>query len=390
MRCSQSFIAQRFARKPIVIVWLACLALAVSACAKPEYGVRLSALPAGVQIPANLQDKLRYDAATQTLLVKDHLAAAEKEQLLKLSEDKTYRRAIQGLYEYNQPDETTQNGEMTVGVEPALMPIMDILVKAFNEKRPNAKILLEPMPTEEAMSEIANGRLRFAMTIRDSSAAEGSAFRASGARVLRRISALDAFCFIVNPQNPTTELGLQQVKFLLTGKAKDWSEVDRSHRPTPVQVFISNDGRADYLRDSILAGKFSDSVVVCQSKAEMIEAVKRAPGAIGYLSMLDIKDIIGVKQEGDKFTVDLKDTTQFKVMAIKGEEFESPPALPLQGYVANGQYPLSYRIYYFQRTQGQLPAGFSGFLQFGTPGEGQEVLFKSGLVPFTQKIVIKQ
>jgi ABC-type phosphate transport system substrate-binding protein len=122
----------------------------------------------------------------------------------------------------------------------------------------------------------------------------------------------------------------------------------------------------------------------------MIDAVKRTPGALGYLTMLDVKDAIGVKQEGDKFVVDLKDTTQFKVLAVKGEGFESSPVLPLQGYVANGEYPLSYRVYYFQRTPGLLPAGFSGFLQFGSPGEGQDVIFKNGLVPFTQKIVIRQ
>lgn len=388
MRGSRSSMTQIIAQKPAL--WLLLFAFAVSACAKPEYGVKLSALPAGVQIPENLKEKLRYDAATQTLFVKDHLTATEKEELLKLSEDKSYRRAVQGLYEYNQPEETTQVGEMTIGVEPALMPIAQILVKAFNEKRPNAKILLEPMSANDAMTELANGRLRFALTIRDSSTAEGSLFRANKIPVLRRISALDAFCFIVNPQNPTTELGLQQLKFLLSGTVKDWSEVDKSRKPTPVSVFISNDGRADYLRDSVLAGKFSDSVVVCTSKEDMIEAVRRTPGALGYLTMLDIKDVIGVKQEGEKFVVDLKDTTRFKVMAIKGAEFESPTALPLQGYVANGQYPLSYRIYYFQRTQGQLPAGFSGFLQFGTPGEGQEVFFKNGLVPFTQIIVVKQ
>ncbi len=376
-------------RQPLLL--LAALVCFTAACSQPEYGVKLPALPSGVQIPANLQNKLRYDASSQSLLLKDHLTATEKEELLKLSEDKTYRRAIQGLFEYNQPEETTQKGEMAIGVDPALMPLAEILVKAFNEKRPEAKIMLEPMSASEALAEMANGRLRFAMTIRDSSTAEGSLFRSNKAAVLRRIAALDAFCFIVNPQNPTTELGLRQLKYLLTGKAKDWSEIDKSRKPTPVKIFLSSDGRAEYLRDSVLAGeKLADSLVVCQSKADMIEAVKRTPGALGYVTMLDIKDVVGVKQEGGKFVVDLKDTTQFKVLAVKGEGFEASPVLPLQGYVANGEYPLSYRVYYFQRAQGQLPAGFSGFLQFGTPGEGQDVLFKNGLVPFTQKIVIRQ
>lgn len=376
-------------RQPLLL--LVALVCFTAACSQPEYGVKLPALPSGVQIPANLQNKLRYDASSQSLLLKDHLTAAEKEELLKLSEDRTYRRAIQGLFECNQPEETTQKGEMVVGVDPALIPLAEILAKAFNEKRKEAKIILEPMSASEALAEMANGRLRFAMTIRDSSSTESSLFRSNNISVQRRICALDAFCFIVNPQNPTTELGLQQVKYLLSGKVKDWSEVDKSRKPTPVKIFLSNDGRAEYLRDSVLAGSsFSDSSVICLSKAEMIDAVKRTPGALGYLTMLDVKDAIGVKQEGDKFVVDLKDTTQFKVLAVKGEGFESSPVLPLQGYVANGEYPLSYRVYYFQRTPGLLPAGFSGFLQFGSPGEGQDVIFKNGLVPFTQKIVIRQ
>ncbi|MDW8467081.1 MAG: substrate-binding domain-containing protein [Chloroherpetonaceae bacterium] len=381
----QLFFAQHKAALCVV------LATVFSACAKPEYDVKLAALPSGVEIPKELQEKVRYDAAKQSLIVKDHITAAEKEMLLKLSDDKIYRRAVQALYEANQPDETPQKGEMLVGVEPALMPLAEILVKAFNEKRPEAKIMLEPMSASEALSEIANKRLRFAITIRDSSSQESAAFRANDVSVQRRKAALDAFCFIVHPQNPTTELGFQQVKYLFTGKVKDWSDINKNRKPLPVTPLLTNDGRSDYLRDSLLAGeKFSDSAVVCKSKEELLATLSRTPGAIGYVSMYDVKDVIGVKEQGGKFVVDIKDTTRFKVVAVKGAGFEASPVLPLQGYVANGEYPASYAIQYFQRTVGRLPAGFSGFLYFGTPGEGQEVFFKNGLVPFTQKIVIRQ
>lgn len=378
---------QHSVQTPFLVLLL--LGLLLSACAKPEYDVKLPALPSGVEIPAALQAKLRYDAAKQSLILRDYLTASEKETLLQLSDDKTYRRAIQALYEYNQPNETPQVGEMLVGVEPALMPIAEILVKAFNEKRPNAKILLEPMSDSEALSEIANKRLRFAITLRDSSSMESAAFRANEVGIQRRKAALDAFCFIVHPQNPTTELGFQQVKYLFTGKVKDWSEIDKNRKPLPVTVLLTDDGRRNYLRDTLFAGEpFSDSAIVCKSKEELLATLLRTPGAIGYVSMLDVKDVIGVKREGDKFVVDIKDTTRFKVVAVKGTGFDASPVLPLQGYVANGEYPAVYTIHYFQRTIGQLPAGFSGFLHFGSPGEGQEVFFKNGLVPFTQKIEI--
>jgi len=57
-------------RQPLLL--LVALVCFTAACSQPEYGVKLPALPSGVQIPANLQNKLRYDASSQSLLLKDH------------------------------------------------------------------------------------------------------------------------------------------------------------------------------------------------------------------------------------------------------------------------------------------------------------------------------
>src|SRR5690606_33273226 len=67
------------------------------------WSVKLDKLPAGVEIPKNTE--LRFDAKLKELSWYGPMSAREKEKFLALSDDKEFRRAIDGFYEQSQPRE---------------------------------------------------------------------------------------------------------------------------------------------------------------------------------------------------------------------------------------------------------------------------------------------
>lgn len=55
----------------------------------------LGAMPVGMQFPEHLRDRVRYDNATQALVVSDRLSREEKQELLALSNDPPYQAAVE-------------------------------------------------------------------------------------------------------------------------------------------------------------------------------------------------------------------------------------------------------------------------------------------------------
>lgn len=67
------------------------------------YAETLKKQPADLTIPRDT--RLRYDGKNQELTWYGHMKAEERDELLKLSRDKTYRKSIESFYEQSQPKE---------------------------------------------------------------------------------------------------------------------------------------------------------------------------------------------------------------------------------------------------------------------------------------------
>lgn len=63
-----------------------------------EHAVKIEKLPTGVQFPRTLEDKIRYDPFQKRLIFKGNMKEKEKEEYLSLSQEATYKEAIESLY----------------------------------------------------------------------------------------------------------------------------------------------------------------------------------------------------------------------------------------------------------------------------------------------------
>src|SRR5690349_5325799 len=70
-----------------------------------EHFVHLEALPGGLQFPAELRDKIRYDDAAQRLCYRGFMSKVDFDRLNYLSDDWSYRRQLEELFRLCTPEE---------------------------------------------------------------------------------------------------------------------------------------------------------------------------------------------------------------------------------------------------------------------------------------------
>ena len=94
-------------------------------------------------------------------------------------------------------------------------------------------------------------------------------------------------CVVTNPANPVSNLTSAQVQQSFTGKVRDWSQVSGAKATGPIDVYsrTSVAGVLTTFQNTLLGGSKVSSVATQEaSEGLMQNAVKKDPGAIGFLS----------------------------------------------------------------------------------------------------------
>ncbi|MDR0490428.1 MAG: substrate-binding domain-containing protein, partial [Oscillospiraceae bacterium] len=95
----------------------------------------------------------------------------------------------------------------------------------------------------------------------------------------------DAFVFMVNEANPVSDLTIQQIKDIYSGRITNWSELGGEDMPIiPLQRNAesgSQSGMLSFMGDTGIMVPYMDAQVV-KEMGMLIELVNEEPGAIGY------------------------------------------------------------------------------------------------------------
>ena len=110
-------------------------------------------------------------------------------------------------------------GKITVGGSSSVSPLMEKLIEAYKTVNPNAELELLTTDSTTGVSGALDGTYTIGMASRElkDSEVEGGA----QATVL----ALDGIAVVVNPDNSTDDLTVDQIKGIYTGELTTWSDV---------------------------------------------------------------------------------------------------------------------------------------------------------------------
>jgi phosphate transport system substrate-binding protein len=167
------------------------------------------------------------------------------------------------------------------------------------------------------------------------------------------IIAKDGIAVIVHPQNPITNISLDQLKGIFSGKIRSWAQIGWTDKP----IFFVNSEEGSGTRDAfenmvMKKEEISDEALVQDSNGSVREIIANNPQSIGYISFGIINH-------------------QVKALAVNS-------IIPSLGTIKNNHYTLTRHFIFVLPPKPTELA--KKFVDFVLSREGQHILEKEGLV----------
>ena len=188
---------------------------------------------------------------------------------------------------------------------------------------------------------------------------------------LEIVIAMDGLALIVQQDNNVNSLTIDQLSKIFKGEIKNWKDVGGKDTEISLYGRQSNSGTFVYFRDAVLKGDYSPRMKRMNGNAQIVEAIRREPAAIGYVGVGYVADEEGNPLQG------------IKVLSLV-KESESKPVNPLdQEKVKKGLYPLTRPL--FQYLDGKPEGILLKFIKFELSSNGQNLVKKEGFYPVTDE-----
>ena len=169
------------------------------------------------------------------------------------------------------------------------------------------------------------------------------------------VLAYDGIAIIVHPDNPVSDLSIEQIAKLYTGEITNWKDVGGSD----AEVVLIGREAASGTRDGFES--ITGTKDACQYRQELtstgdvITAVAQNPDAIGYASLASVKDSV-------------------KALKVAG-------VTPSEETVKDGTYLIQRPFVLVTKEGVELSPVAQAFFDYATKGQANDIITASGVVP---------
>lgn len=271
--------------------------------------------------------------------------------------------------------DTPTSGTVAIVVDESYSLLFDSQIYTFQKLYSRAKVNASYKPEKEALSALMLDCCKVIVINRDLNENEKAQFKKNNLYPVSTKIAEDAVALIVNNENVSLEITLDQLKSILLGQDSLWKQVNDSAASGRINVVFDNNNSANerYLRETILENKeYQKNCFAVKSNPEVINYVNTHKNALGIISVNWISD------QDD--TLSQRFLKKVKVVAL-AKDANHDYYKPYQAYIKTKDYALCRDVYMINR---QTRAGLgTGFVSFVAGEKGQRMILKSGLVPAT-------
>src|SRR5512138_3911803 len=236
----------------------------------------------------------------------------------------------------------------------------------YQAEHPEVRISVTGGGSGTGIASLINGTVDIANASRQIKPEEIAEAKKNGVDPVEHIISRDAIAVIVNPENPVSQLTLQQISDIYSGKISNWSQVGGDDRPIVRLSRETNSGTHVYFLETVLRlGKkddktlFSMDTLLLPSSEGIVAELRQNPNAIGY-------DGLGYVPK------------DLKVIAIAQKEGGSY-VLPSVSTVNDKSYPIARDLYMY--TNGQPTGTVKQYLDWIMSPEAQKIVADLGFVP---------
>lgn len=242
--------------------------------------------------------------------------------------------------------------------------------EAYREIRPDVSIAVTGGGSGTGIASLINGTVDLANASRAMKENEIEDARANGVEPMEHTVAIDALAIILHPDNPVSELTIEQLADIYTGRITNWAEVGGNDADIVLLSRETNSGTHVYFLEEVVRRGdpnnkdiFAPQTLLMPSSVGITSEIRRNPNAIGY-------DGLGYV-----------DAAHEKIVAI-ADTAAGPFVMPTVETAASGAYTLARDLYMY--TAGE-PAGAVGeFLAWILGPQGQAIVTQLGFVPLPE------
>lgn len=226
--------------------------------------------------------------------------------------------------------------------------VIGYLSEAYMEEHKDIKVTYNPTGSSSGIQAVSEGRCDIGLASRDLKEEET-------ADLEQTIVAIDGIAIIVNPKNSASDLTLEQIADIYTGKITNWKDVGGDDAPI---VCIGREA-ASGTRDGFesITGT-EDNCVYSQeltSTGDVVQTVSGNPNAIGYASLASANDSV-------------------KILQVEGVE-------PSTETIQDGSYKLQRDFVLVTKKDTPLSDSAQDFFDFATSDQADELISSAGAVP---------
>jgi phosphate transport system substrate-binding protein len=245
------------------------------------------------------------------------------------------------------------------------------LAEMYMKKDANASIAVTGGGSGVGIAAIINKTTDLCNASRPMKDSEVAKAKANGVNPVGVAFAVDGLSVIVNTKNSLKHLTIDQIGQIYRGEVSNWKQLGGPDSPITLYGRQPNSGTFVFFREHIVNGDYSNKMNQMNGNAQILEAVKKDAGGIGYVGIGYVVDDAGKVASGINVLEVAKDS-------------RSKPTSPLQlENIMSGAYPITRPLYqYFDKNN---QAKVEGFIKFELSPEGMAIIKKDGFYPLTDQ-----
>jgi phosphate transport system substrate-binding protein len=273
------------------------------------------------------------------------------------------------------------SGEVLLYADESLSPVVIPLLQVFNGIYTYATVRCEYHPETDVLNALLKSRTPMVFATRPLKTEEKDYFISKKLLVREYLFALDAITLIVNPSVTDSLISVGQIRDILSGKTRTWTQLGFTATTDSIHVVFDNigSGTVRFMLDTVCQGhQFGPGMNALKNNQEVIDYVSRNSGSMG---------IIGVSWiSSSRDSASLNHLEKLKVLRISRTTPAVPENsfLPYQAFIKDLSYPLARRLYMINlEPRNGLATGFASFV---CSDRGQRIILKTGIMPLHEPI----
>lgn len=282
--------------------------------------------------------------------------------------------------------DTYTTGSIRVATDHSFRPLIDCSLAAYYDAYPKAKLHIAETSEDSAMRLLALDSVQLVVASRKLNDRELEVLQKQQVKPIYTKIAVDAVTLIVNKQNPDSNFLDTEVKAILSGKLKNWSDLRKGSKTGQITCVFDNDNSSNLtFLTQYLGLKRQDlqnaKIFAAGNSDKVIAYVAEHPEAIGFVGVSQVYDSADMDAWHPKVRVCgiAKKPTADDATLGPDDYFK-----PYQAYIGDKSYLFRREVFWIYRDgRNGLARGYSAYM---ASDKGQRMMLKLGLLPANAQV----